>query len=71
VAVTNSGRITWDPAAAAPFLLSYRWLAADGEQVVEYEGLHTPFPAVVPPGATVAVEARVRAPGVPGRYQLL
>jgi hypothetical protein len=71
VKVTNRGRVTWDPAAAAPFQLSYHWLAADGEQVVEFEGLRTPFPAVVPPGATVAVDARVRAPGVPGRYLLL
>jgi hypothetical protein len=71
VKLTNSGRVTWDPADAAPFQLSYHWLAADGEQVVEFEGLRTPFPAVVSPGAAVAVDARVKAPGVPGRYLLL
>ncbi len=71
VKLTNSGRVTWDPAAAAPFQLSYHWLAADGEQVVEFDGLRTPFPTVVSPGATIAVDARVRAPGVPGRYLLL
>jgi hypothetical protein len=71
VKLTNRGRVTWDPADAAPFQLSYHWLAADGEQVVEFEGLRTAFPAVVSPGATIAVEARVKAPGVPGRYRLL
>jgi hypothetical protein len=71
VKLTNKGRVSWDPAAAAPFLLSYHWLAADGEHVVEFEGLRTAFPSVVSPGATIAVEARVKAPGVPGRYRLL
>ena len=71
VKVTNKGRSSWDPAAPAPFLLSYHWLAAEGEQVVDFEGLRTAFPDVVAPGATVAVEARVKAPSVPGRYRLL
>jgi hypothetical protein len=71
VKLTNSGRSTWDPAAATPFLLSYHWLEADGERVVEFEGLRTAFPTVVAPGARVAVDARVKAPGVPGRYRLL
>jgi hypothetical protein len=71
VKLTNHGRSVWDPAAAAPFLLSYHWLDADGERVVEFEGLRTAFPDVVPPGATIAVEARVRAPSAPGRYRLL
>jgi hypothetical protein len=69
--VTNTGRSGWDPAAAEPLRLSYHWLQADAEQVVEFEGLRTAFPDVVAPGATIAVEARVKAPGVPGRYRLL
>jgi hypothetical protein len=71
IKLTNTGRATWDPAAAAPVLLSYHWLDADGEEVVEFEGLRTAFPAVVPPGAAVAVEARVKAPNQPGPYRLL
>jgi hypothetical protein len=71
VTLTNRGRSTWDPSAAAPFLLSYHWLDAGGHRVVEFEGLRTAFPAVVAPGDTIAVQARVRAPGVPGRYRLL
>lgn len=71
VKLTNTGRSTWDPAAAAPLLLSYHWLAPDGERVVDFEGWRTPFPDAVAPGATIAVDARVKAPGVPGRYRLL
>jgi hypothetical protein len=71
VRVTNTGRSTWDPAAESPFLLSYHWLAAVGEEVVEFEGLRTAFPYAVSPGASIAVDARVKAPGVPGRYRLL
>ena len=71
VKLTNNGRSTWDPAAPAPFLLSYHWLDADAERVVEFEGLRTPFPAVVAPGETTTVDARVKAPSTPGRYRLL
>lgn len=71
VTLTNTGRSTWDPAAAAPFLLSYHWMDAETERVVEFEGARTPFPEVVAPGATIVVNARVKAPGVPGRYRLL
>jgi hypothetical protein len=71
VQVTNAGRSGWDPAAGEPFLLSYHWLALDDERVVDFEGVRTPFPAVVAPGHTVAVHARVKAPNVPGRYRLL
>lgn len=71
VKVTNTGRSMLDPAASPPFLLSYHWLALDDERVVEFEGLRTPFPAAVAPGQTIAVQARVKAPNVPGRYRLL
>jgi len=71
VTLTNRGRTTWDPTAAAPFLVSYHWLASDGERVVEFEGVRTALPAAVAPGATIAVEARVKAPNVPGHYRLL
>ena len=71
VQVTNSGRSVLDSAASDPVLLSYHWLALDDERVVDFEGLRTPFPAVVAPGQTIAVQARVKAPDVPGRYRLL
>jgi hypothetical protein len=71
VQVTNAGRGAWYPDASDPFLLSYHWMALDGERVVEFEGLRTSLPTVVTSGQTVTLDARVRAPGVPGRYRLL
>lgn len=71
ITVTNSGRTTWDPAAAQPFRLAYHWLTADGRRVVSWEGIRTLFPAPVAPGASVSLRASVQAPPVPGEYRLL
>src|SRR5205823_12963735 len=58
--ITNTGRLTWDPAADHPFRLSYHWLRDDGVRVAEWEGLRTLFPEPVPPGASVELRASVR-----------
>jgi hypothetical protein len=71
VALTNTGGKTWDPDASQPFLFSYHWLLPDEDRVVSWEGLRTTFPAAVPPGETVSLQALVEAPRVPGRYRLL
>ncbi len=71
VTLTNSGGNTWDPWAAHPFHLSYHWLLPDSDRVVSWEGLRTPFPEPVPPGATVTLQALVEAPFHPGTYRIL
>jgi O-Antigen ligase len=71
VRVTNTGRLMWDPAADHPFRFSYHWLRDDGVRVAEWEGMRTPFPGPIPPGAGVTMRASVRAPGEPGRFRLL
>ena len=71
VALTNTGGSTWDSEASQPFRLSYHWLLPDEDRVVSWEGLRTPFPAPVPPGGTVELQALVEAPREPGRYRLL
>jgi hypothetical protein len=70
VAVTNTGRLAWDSLADPPILFSYHWLPADGDRFVTFEGARTPFASPVEPGATAAIEARVRPPRQPGRYRL-
>jgi hypothetical protein len=70
VRATNEGRLTWDSAANPPVYLSYHWLLPDGSRVVAFDGVRTSFPAPVLPGATVSVQAQVRAPRQPGRYRL-
>jgi len=71
VTVTNTGLTTWDSSADPPFRLGYHWLLNDSDRAVDFEGARTLFPEPVPPGSTVTVQARVRAPGQPGRYRLM
>ena len=70
ITVTNTGRLPWDSLATAPVVLSYHWLAADGNRFVTFQGERTLFAAPVLPGATVTVAVRVRAPRQPGTYRL-
>src|SRR5205814_9022583 len=41
VAITNTGRLAWDPAGDPPVVLSYHWLPADGDRFVSFEGART------------------------------
>jgi hypothetical protein len=70
VTLANTGRLTWDSGATPPILLSYHWLPADGEGFVAFEGDRTAFASPIPPGSTVTLDVRVRAPEQPGRYRL-
>lgn len=67
VSLTNTGTEAWQ--AEAGDRLGYRWLDAEGEPLAG-EGLRTPLPAVVEPGQTIEVRARVQAPPSPGRFAL-
>ena len=74
VALTNTGRLTWDSRKDPAFALSYHWLRHDTvatDAVIEFEGQRTPFPVAVGPGARTAFEAEVVAPGEPGLYVLV
>ena len=63
----NGGEDTWDPDRG--YAVAYHWLAEDG-RVVVLDGVRSPLPGPVPPGATVHLEARLEAPAEPGRYLL-
>ncbi|MEM6991206.1 MAG: sulfatase-like hydrolase/transferase [Myxococcota bacterium] len=67
VSVTNVGTEAWRPEAGDRF--GYRWLDADGVPVPE-EGVRTELPAIVAPGETIVLAARVVAPAEPGSYAL-
>ena len=71
VTLSNRGWLTWQSAHAPTFALSYHWLSVETEEVVIYDGLRTPFPQPVDPGEEIELQARVRAPGYPGRYLLM
>ena len=70
IAVSNTGRLVWDSAEDPPILVSYHWLAENGERVVAFDGARTAFDRPVEPGETATVHALVRAPHRPGAYQL-
>jgi hypothetical protein len=71
VHLRNAGGATWDSSAPQPFQLSYHWLLADERTVAVWEGLRTPFPAPIPPGSSVSLNALVEAPPEPGEYRLI
>lgn len=71
ITLTNTGRLTWDSTRQPAYAVSYHWLRAGSEAVVQFDGLRTPFAAPVPPGATVTLPVVVTAPGQPGAYTLV
>jgi hypothetical protein len=72
VEVRNLGSEHWPPAHQdePPIRLTYRWLAADGEAVLEPEGLRTPFEETVKPGESTIAMLAVKTPSTPGDYVL-
>ncbi|HZP95170.1 MAG TPA: SpoIID/LytB domain-containing protein [Candidatus Limnocylindria bacterium] len=69
VTVKNTGAATWNATGATPIDVSYHWHDATGNTVV-WDGVRTPLPADVAPGASATVNARVTAPLVAGTFTL-
>ena len=69
--VRNEGRITWVASGAHPFALGYRWLSADGGQVLDLPVGQVDLPRDVRPGETVQLHASVQVPNLPaGTYRI-
>jgi hypothetical protein len=71
VTVTNEGMLTWQSSEEPLFALSYHWLNAATEDVVQFDGARTGFSQPVRSGEQATVQATVRAPGYPGSYLLV
>jgi hypothetical protein len=73
VRITNPTTETWsaagDGTGALSVRLSYRWMDLGGRAVV-LDGLRTLLPRDLGPGESVAVDAKVAPPEVPGPYVL-
>jgi hypothetical protein len=65
----NAGTAPWRSRGREGVQLAYHWLDPLGNPIV-WDGIRTPFPDVVGPGATVELEVPVEAPRPPGRYHL-
>lgn len=70
VRVENAGLRTWEADGPNAIHLAYHWLSADGEQILVFNGLRTPLPYALAPGASAELRARLRAPAQPGNYVL-
>jgi len=67
IIISNDGNEIWSTADG--FAVSYHWLDSDGGTVV-WDGLRSPLPEVVPPGASIELMAWVEVPRTPGDYLL-
>ena len=71
VDVRNEGRITWVSSGKHPFALGYRWLSADGTQVLDLPPAEVPLPGDVSPGDAVSLRALIQVPNLPaGMYRI-
>jgi hypothetical protein len=67
VRLQNTGDRTWDASGPHAFALSYHLADADGQSVT-YDGVRTPLPLDVAPGASVDLQAQIVAPRSRGTY---
>jgi SAM-dependent methyltransferase len=71
VRVTNLSPTTWrhDIGGGRHICVGNHWLRADGGSAIADDG-RAPLPRDVEPGVTIEIPLTVRAPDVPGEYQL-
>ena len=65
----NAGTAPWRSRGTEGVRIAYHWLDPLGNPIV-WDGIRTPFPHAVEPGATVELEVPVVAPRPPGEYRL-
>src|SRR5438132_7287369 len=71
VDVRNEGRITCVSSGKPPFALGYRWLSADGTQVLDLPPAEVALPGDVSPGDAVSLRALIQVPNLPaGTYRI-
>jgi hypothetical protein len=71
VTVGNEGSQSWHSRGQLPVRLSYRWLDAQGQQVLSVPSVRTDLPHRLGPGDTVRLRAALVTPSEPGRYTLV
>lgn len=65
----NAGSAPWRSRGTEGVHVAYHWLDPLGNPIV-WDGIRTPFPHAVEPGATVEIDLPVLAPRPPGTYRL-
>jgi hypothetical protein len=69
VTISNTSSANWPTTGSAPVNFSYHW-ADRTQKVVVFDGERTPLPKDLKAGATVDVNATIKAPSQPGEYLL-
>jgi hypothetical protein len=69
VALENAGTAPWRSRGDEGVQLAYHWLDPLGNPIV-WDGVRTPLPHVVEPGASIELDVPVDAPRPGGRYRL-
>lgn len=67
--IKNTGSEEWSSAGENPVLVSYHLLDNKGD-VLKYDNQRTVFPRKIPPGETIELPVRIKAPLESGMYQL-
>jgi O-Antigen ligase len=70
VTVKNEGSLLWEANIKRPYYLSYHWLREDSS-VFFFEGIRSPLPLNIAPGASGVIEAKLKAPEKAGNYLLV
>ncbi len=68
--VRNTGLLDWPHLGDTQVHLSYHWLAADGDEILGWNGARTRLPHTVAAGDTVTLPAVIDGRVRPGRYRL-
>ncbi|BAY31819.1 hypothetical protein NIES2107_37050 [Nostoc carneum NIES-2107] len=72
VIVKNTSNFLWSNEGDRPTHLSYKWIGKDPQGNLTYiEGNRTPLPYDVYPGDSVALNAEIITPTIPGKYILI
>jgi hypothetical protein len=70
--IQNAGNLKWIRGGDKPFRLGFHWYDPNGQQVTLPSNLdfRTSLPRTISANGTVQLQARLRTPNQPGRYQL-
>lgn len=70
VTVQNTSNFVWSSAVASPVHLSYNWYDTNGNRVV-WNGERTNLTKSLPPQASEKLNATIKFPDRPGKYNLI
>ncbi|MEO6062511.1 MAG: O-antigen ligase family protein [Thermoflexales bacterium] len=68
--LVNQGIETWPAAGPRAISVSYHWIDGSRTRHAVFDGLRSPLPADLAPGASARLDARIMAPDAPGDYVL-